>query len=123
DPDTAARIVAGSGCGTAKVKVAEPGQDPDRDLDRLRAVRQALGPDGKLRVDANAVWDVETARRRIETMAPFDLEYVEQPVATLEGMRTLRKEVDVPIAADELVRQLPDPLQIIEEEAADVVVV
>src|SRR5690606_3422538 len=41
----------------------------------------------------------------------------------LEGMRTLRKEVDVPIAADELVRQLPDPLQIIEEEAADVVVV
>ena len=53
-PEQARAIVAGSGCRTAKVKVAEPGQPESADLARVEAVRDALGPAGKLRVDANA---------------------------------------------------------------------
>ena len=71
---------------------------------RVGAVRVALGPMGKLRVDVNASWDLETAIRRIQRLDEFDLEYVEQPVATLAEMKALRSKVRVPIAADELVR-------------------
>lgn len=122
DPETARRLTLESGCRTAKVKVAEPGQSEADDMARLAAVRDALGDDGRIRVDANAGWDVSTAVSRIDRMSGFALEYVEQPVATIEEMRAVRRAVDVPIAADELVRTLPDPLMVAEQSAADVVV-
>ncbi len=115
-------IVAGSGCRTAKVKVAEPGQDPGEDLDRVEAVRDALGRDGRLRVDANAAWDVDAAARRLAELDRFDLEYAEQPVATLEEMAALRRRIDVPLAADESVRTADDPLRIAGLDAADIVI-
>jgi O-succinylbenzoate synthase len=115
-------MVAASGCATAKVKVAEPGQDEGEDLVRVEAVRDALGPAGRLRVDANAAWDVDEAARRLTRLARFDLEYAEQPVATLDQMRRLRSRVDVRLAADESVRTAEDPLRIAGLEAADVVV-
>lgn len=117
DPDTAHQLVAGSGCTTAKVKVAE-GDDEAR----VEAVRDALGPAGKLRVDANAAWDVDEATRNIKKLSRYDLEYVEQPVETLEEMAELRKLVDVPLAADESIRTAEDPLRVAGLEAADVVV-
>src|SRR5690625_6329994 len=86
-PEQAAAIVAGSGgCTTAKVKVAEPGQDRTEAANRLAAVREALGPAGKIRIDANAAWDVETAVSDIEALnrAAGGLEYVEQPCATVD---------------------------------------
>src|SRR5690625_5065529 len=68
-PEQAAEIVAGSGgCTTAKVKVAEPGQERTEAVNRLAAVREALGPAGKIRIDANAAWDVETAVSGIEAL-------------------------------------------------------
>lgn len=121
-PAEAHAMVAASGCATAKVKVAEPGQREGEDLARVEAVRDALGPAGRLRVDANAAWDVDEAARRLTRLARFDLEYAEQPVATLEGMRRLRSRVDVRLAADESVRTAEDPLRIAGLEAADVVV-
>lgn len=123
DPETARRLTSTSGCGTAKVKVAEPGQDESEDLARVEAVREALGPSGRIRVDANAAWDVPTAVARIVRLAEYGLEYVEQPVATIEEMRQVRQACDVLIAADELVRTLPDPLAAAAEGAADVVIV
>lgn len=123
DPDTAAGLVVESGSRTAKVKIAEPGQDESVDLARLHAVRRALGEGGRIRVDANAAWDVATAVARIERMEEFGLEYVEQPVGTIEEMRQVRAAVEVPIAADELIRTLPDPGVVGEMGAADVVVV
>ncbi|MGD2103228.1 MAG: o-succinylbenzoate synthase [Acidimicrobiia bacterium] len=119
DPDTATALVLESGAGTAKVKVADPGQSETDDIDRVRAVREALGPDGHLRIDVNAGWDLETATARIERLAEFDLQYVEQPVGTVAEMRALRQRVPVPLAADELVRQSPTPLRVVEEGAAD----
>lgn len=122
-PSTAAALVRASGCTTAKVKVGEPGQTEADDLARVEAVRDALGPHGAIRVDANAAWDVDTAVRVLRRLAAFRLEYAEQPVATLAEMAALRLRVDVPLAADESVRLAPDPLHVPGlREAADLVV-
>jgi len=122
DPEAAASLVRESGAATAKVKVADPGSTEEEDEARLAAVRDALGPDGKIRIDVNAAWDLETATRRLERLSRFDLEYVEQPVATIEEMVELRRRVEVLLAADELVRQSPHPLQVVEMGAADILV-
>ncbi len=121
-PDEAHALVAASDCTTAKVKVAEPGQTLADDVDRVAAVRDALGPAGRLRVDANAAWDVASASLAITRLSAYDLEYVEQPVATLEEMAELRRRVSVPLAADESVRTAEDPLRIAGLAAADVLV-
>jgi len=125
DPASARALVLASGCGTAKVKVAETGQDLAQDVERVAAVRDALGPAGRIRVDANGAWDVETAVlaiARIEAAAG-GLEYVEQPCATLGELREVRRRVRVPLAADESVRTAQDPRRIAGLDAADVLVV
>jgi len=121
-PEHARAIVAGSGCRTAKVKVAEPGQPESADVARVAAVRDAIGPDGKVRVDANGGWDVSGAERMLTALAEFDLEYAEQPCATLAELAELRRRVDVPVAADESIRRAEDPLKVRAAEAADIVV-
>jgi len=122
DPQRAHDIVAKSLCSTAKVKVAEPGQGLSDDEARVEAVRDALGPKGMLRVDANGAWTVEQAQTAIKALDRYELEYAEQPVATLEEMAVLRRSVDVPLAADESVRTADDPLRVAGLEAADIVV-
>ena len=123
-PDDAHRIARAGGCRTAKVKVAEPGQSTGEDEERLAAVRDALGPEGAIRVDANGGWDVETAVRVIRRLdrAAGGLEYVEQPTATVEELAAVRRRVDVPIAADESIRRAADPYRVRELDAADVAV-
>jgi O-succinylbenzoate synthase len=121
-PEQAHALVTASGCRTAKVKVADPGQTDADDLARIEAVRDALGPTGAIRVDANAAWDVGTAAARIRALDRVGLEYVEQPCATLEELADLRRRIDVRIAADEVVRRADDPLAVDLREACDVVV-
>jgi O-succinylbenzoate synthase len=121
-PERAHAIVSASGCRTAKVKVAEPGQSEAEDEARVEAVRDALGPDGAIRVDANTAWDVDTAVRRITALDRSGLQYVEQPCATVEELAAVRRRVDVRIAADEVVRRAADPRRVDLREAADVVV-
>lgn len=124
-PGQAHDLAAASGCATAKVKVAETGQDLADDLARVSAVRDALGPDAHIRVDANGAWDVESAVLAITRLdrAAGGLEYVEQPCATLEELREVRRRVAVPLAADESVRTADDPLRVAGLDAADIVVV
>jgi L-alanine-DL-glutamate epimerase and related enzymes of enolase superfamily len=127
DPQTAFDLVAGSGCGTAKVKVADPGQPAAEDLARVDAVRAALGPSGRIRVDANGAWDVETAATRLAALAPLELEYAEQPCAQVEELAELRlllarRGLDVLIAADESIRRSGDPERVAELGAADIAV-
>jgi o-succinylbenzoate synthase len=121
-PEQAIRIVAGSGCRTAKVKVAERGQAGAEDLERVEAVREALGPAGKIRVDANGGWDVPQAERMLRRLAAFGLEYAEQPCATLAELAELRRYIDIPVAADESIRRAEDPLRVRAAGAADIVV-
>lgn len=125
DAATAHRIVrASGGCRTAKVKVAEPGQSLADEIARLEAVRDALGPDGAIRVDANAAWDVDTAVTRLVALdrAAGGLEYAEQPVPGVDDLAALRRRTPVPIAADESIRRAEDPLAVARAGAADVVV-
>jgi o-succinylbenzoate synthase len=121
-PERAHALTTASGCRTAKVKVAERGQRDDDDLARVEAVRDALGPAGRLRVDVNGAWDVEHAVAMINALRRFDLEYVEQPCATLAELARVRRRVDVPVAADESIRRAEDPLRVRAAAAADVAV-
>ncbi|MCB8957880.1 MAG: o-succinylbenzoate synthase [Nocardioides sp.] len=123
-PEQAHRIVRDGGCRTAKVKVAEPGQTLADDQARLEAVRDAIGPDGRVRVDANGGWDVDAAVAAIGVLdrAAGGLEYVEQPCPHVEELAAVRRAVDVPIAADESIRRVDDPYRVRDLEAADVAV-
>ncbi|NYI05788.1 o-succinylbenzoate synthase [Allostreptomyces psammosilenae] len=123
DAATAAAIVRSwDGCRTAKVKVAEPGQTLADDVARVEAVRDALGPTGRVRVDANGGWTLDEAVRAVRALDRFGLEYVEQPCRTVEELAALRRRVDVPVAADESIRRSEDPMRVVRAEAADIAV-
>lgn len=104
DPATIAaqaRAWAARGFDTFKLKVGVDG-----DVAQVRAVREAVGADAPIRVDANGAWTVDVAAERLRAMAPLEL--VEQPVATLSGMGELRERTDVRLAADESVVTVED---------------
>ncbi len=123
-PEAAHDLVRRSGCTTAKVKVADAGVTLAADLARVEAVRDALGPGGRIRVDANGAWDVDTAVAAIRELdrAAGGLEYVEQPCASVEDLAAVRRRVAVPIAADESIRRAADPYRVRDLEAADIAV-
>ncbi|WP_347347591.1 o-succinylbenzoate synthase [Nigerium sp.] len=126
-PEDAHARAAASGCRTAKIKVADAGQTFADDVARVEAVRDALGPEGRVRVDVNGRWSVEEAFVRLRELARFGLEYAEQPCATAEELADLRLRlaragVDVPIAADESIRRSGDPERVVALGAADVAV-
>ncbi|GGD87097.1 o-succinylbenzoate synthase [Microbacterium murale] len=130
-PAVAAAEVAGvlarfPGCRTAKIKVADPGQSVSDDVARVRAVRDVLGPEGRVRIDANGAWNVDEAEHAIHALAEFDLEYAEQPCATVDELAELRtrvKYMGIPIAADESIRKAEDPLAVARAGAADLIVI
>ncbi|MDQ1217028.1 o-succinylbenzoate synthase [Microbacterium arborescens] len=114
------------GCRTVKVKVAERGQVLADDVARVRAVREALGPEGRVRIDANGAWNLDEAEHALHALAEFDLEYVEQPCASVEELAELRRRVHymgIPVAADESVRKADDPLAVARAGAADLLVI
>jgi len=123
-PQRAHEITVGSGCGTAKVKVADHPESLAEDIARVEAVRDALGPGGAIRVDANGAWDVDTAVRAIGLLDQVagGLEYVEQPCRSIEDLAAVRRRVEVRIAADESIRRAEDPLRVAVAGAADVAV-
>ncbi|MDJ0961469.1 MAG: enolase C-terminal domain-like protein, partial [Acidimicrobiia bacterium] len=106
------------GFTTLKLKVGD-----DDEVDRVAAVRAAVGDEIAIRLDANGLWPVEQARDRVQRLARFDPEYIEEPVYGLERMAQLRPDVTVKIAADESVRSIEDAQRLATLEAADVLVV
>ncbi len=126
-PELVREILDGfPGCRTVKVKVAEPGQLLAEDVARVTAVREYLGPEGRIRLDANGGWNVDEAEHAIHALASWDLEYVEQPCATVDELADIRKRVKymgLPIAADESVRKASDPLEVAKAKAADLLVI
>ncbi|WP_372499716.1 o-succinylbenzoate synthase [Herbiconiux aconitum] len=125
--DEVERVLAHyDGCRTVKVKVAERGQTLDDDVARVRAARAVLGAEGRIRIDANAAWNVDEAEHAIHRLCEFDLEYVEQPCASIEELAEIRSRVaymGIPIAADESVRKASDPLAVARAGAADILIV
>jgi o-succinylbenzoate synthase len=124
DPERAHALVVAGGCSTAKVKVAERGQTLADDQRRVEAVRDALGPAGRIRVDANGGWNLDQAGRAIGVLdrAAQGLEYVEQPCPSVEDLAAVRRRVDVLVAADESIRRAEDPYRVRDLEAADIAV-
>jgi O-succinylbenzoate synthase len=126
-PDAVPGVLARfHGCRTAKVKVAEPGQVLADDVARVGAVRRAMGPEGRIRIDANGGWNVDEAEHAVHALAPFDLEYVEQPCAEVDELAQLRERIGylgIPVAADESVRKADDPLRVARAGAADLLVI
>ena len=106
-----------------KIKV---GDAPERDEQRVAAVREAAGPDARITVDANqGWWDAKTAVRAIKLLERHRIEFAEQPVRMddLEAARFVRAHVDVPIALDESVRGPREALACAKAEACDMFVV
>ncbi len=95
------------GAETAKTRV-EPGFLRSRDVEMVRGVREALGSRVRIRVDANAAWDVETAKRTLGELEPYEVELAEQPVATLEEAMEVARSTSIPLAADESIESRAD---------------
>lgn len=97
----------------------------DQLVDRLRALRAAVGPAPRLRIDAGGAWDLETAAERIDAIEPFRIEYVEQPLTAsdLTGHAALRERVRIPIALDESIDSEGSARAALAEGAGDVIVV
>jgi L-Ala-D/L-Glu epimerase len=73
------------------------------DVEQVSAVREAVGPDARIRIDANGAWDVETATRTLSRLEELDVELAEQPVASSEEAVAVAVATSIPIAADESV--------------------
>jgi muconate cycloisomerase len=123
DPEPAAEIARWAiNAGFKKMKV-KVGIDIDGDAARVKSVREAVGPDVKLGVDANCGWGTaENALRAIERLRPFNIAFVEQPVpaADLFGMAEVRANCELPVIADESVYTLADAKNLAHAKAADV---
>ena len=109
-----------------KIKVAEPGQTLQDDIDRIHQVREHY-PDARIRLDANGNWEIETSLKiaKIIYQENIPLEYLEQPVRTIAEMAELKlklQEFNIKIAADESVRKVSDPLAVAQANAADILV-
>ena len=115
--EVAAILARHPGVTTAKVKVAEPGDTLDDEVARIEAVRAVVPT---VRVDANGKWSVSQAITAIRALG--ELEYVEQPCASIEELAAVRAAVTTRIAADESIRRAEDPLRVVRAGAADVAV-
>jgi o-succinylbenzoate synthase len=115
-----AAVEAGFRC--IKLKV---GQGVQKDIERITAVRTAIGPSVQLRLDANEGWSFEEAVTILNACGPYQIQYVEQPLKAddLAGMCTLRRAVSVPLAADEAVYNLKMARRILTQQAADILVI
>lgn len=128
-PDQVAKVLSRFGTfNTVKIKVAEGGQKLGDDVDRIMAVRSAY-PDAKIRLDANGKWSVDLALSFTRALFKqgIQLEYLEQPVATIGELAELRiklatERIPVKIAADESVRRVSDPFAVAQAQAADILV-
>jgi o-succinylbenzoate synthase len=78
------------------------------DVGQVRAVREAVGPKARIRIDANAAWNVETAKRTLAALEPFDIELAEQPVAGLDEAAEVSAATSIPLAGDESIESRAD---------------
>ncbi len=125
DPEEMARDsidAINRGFETLKIKV---GKDAARDIERMKAIRKAVGYDVKLRIDANQGWKPKEAVKALRKMEDegLDIEFVEQPVVAhdIDGMKYVTDNISIPVLADEAVFSPEDALTILQKRAADFV--
>jgi len=115
-------IAPGFQCVKLKVGL---GGSVQEEVERVAAVRDAIGPTMHLRLDANEAWNLEEAIAILSQCVPYNIQYVEQPLKAhdLAGMHTLRRSVPIPIAVDEALHSLESAQLILDNEAADILVI
>ncbi len=106
---------AADGFGTFKLKLGV-----GDDVGQVRAVREALGSEAKIRIDANASWGVEEAVAVLAAIEPFGIELAEQPVDSLREMAELARRTSIPLAADEIVTSAAEAVAAAREGACAV---
>src|SRR5262245_23274422 len=113
-----ARLLQQEGFRTFKIKIGQP--DHAKDIERVRAVRQAVGAEASIRVDGNAAYSFVDARAVLNELVHFHITDVEQPLtrSDLRSLAELRRAVGIPIAAQESVSSPADALAVLEEQAA-----
>jgi O-succinylbenzoate synthase len=117
-PAQAGAMALASGCGTVKVKVGDGLSEA-----RVAAVRDAVGAAVRIRLDANGAWpDAESALMELRALARFDVELVEDPVADLDDLATVRRGSPIPVAAEMQIRTVEDAAEVRRRSAADAVV-
>ncbi len=119
-----ARDARRNGFRCVKLKVGW-GVSVHEEIERIAAVRDAIGPAMHLRLDANEAWKLEEAIAILSQCVPYDIQYVEQPLKAhdLAGMRTLRQAIPIPIAVDEALHSLESARLVLDSEAADILVI
>ncbi len=120
----AARAARVKGFGCVKLKVGL-GLSTGEEIERVAAVRAAIGPAMQLRLDANEAWQFEEAGAILCGCAPYDIQFVEQPLQAgdLAGMRALRQKMPIPLAVDEALRGPASAELILASQAADIFVI
>jgi o-succinylbenzoate synthase len=110
------------GFRTFKIKVGV--QSTGQDIERISAVRKALGHDVNIRLDANEAWTLEQADEALQALAPLSIEYIEQPLtaADLKGAGALRNKQSIPLAADEAACSIAEIETVLQKQAADIIV-
>jgi o-succinylbenzoate synthase len=103
---------AADGFSTFKLKLGA-----GDDVAHVRAVREALGPRARIRVDANGSWDIETAKRTLSELEPYEVELAEQPVETLEEAMEVARSTSIPLAGDESIESRADAERAVAMEA------
>lgn len=113
-----AQDVINKGYKIIKIKV---GQDPSLDIERLEAIRSAVGYKYQIRIDANQGWTVPQAIEALKKMEKFDIQFCEQPVSAwnIDGMRIVRNESPIPIMADESLFSPNDAIKLIKSESCE----
>jgi len=105
------------GFETLKIKVGR--DNYKEDIEVLKTVREKLGDDFKIRIDANGKWSLKEAVKILNSIKRYKIEYVEQPVNKMKDFIELKKEVDIPVAADESIRTIKDAENFINKKAVD----
>lgn len=118
--DADSDVPAAVGARVVKLKVGRA--DPAVELARVARLRETVGPAVRIRLDANGAWDVGTAVGFLDAAAVHDIEFAEQPVASIEDLARLRERSGVALAADECVRSVADAERVRALGAADVLV-
>lgn len=115
-----AQALRAQGFGTFKLKV---GALPlDEDVARVHALREAVGPEATIRLDANGAWTLDTAREALTRMAPAQIALIEQPAEDLDDLAALRALDLIRVAADEAIRDEDDLTHALERDAIDALV-
>jgi L-alanine-DL-glutamate epimerase-like enolase superfamily enzyme len=109
-----------SGFNTIKLKAGRKSFKDD--FKTLKAVRETVGGDVKIRIDVNGKWNLETAIKNLDRLDKFNIEYAEQPVNSIEDFSKLKKAVSIPLAADESIRNYISAKSFISNKAIDVIV-